>query len=183
MNPVERVINEMRRLKEFVDCGDVVDPYDLDEWADAIEAAMREPVAEVKSCLTLGVGLDSYCQYDKSALEPGTKLFALPPDAQDEIDLLYQVAQKHPGETRHETTRRLIREAQQQSALATDPTTEEDTIERLREALPLLAEARELMDDKPIFAREWVTYVAALKDWRERYDTLFGTDPATENKA
>jgi hypothetical protein len=33
-------------------------------------------------------------------------------------DLLYQVEQKHPDETRHETARRLIREAQRQPAKA-----------------------------------------------------------------
>jgi len=53
-------------------------------------------------------------------------LYAIPSDVAMEIerlkrdynDLLYQVEQKHPDETRHETARRLIRAAQRQPAKA-----------------------------------------------------------------
>ena len=46
--------------------------------------------------------------------------------------------------------------------------------ERLRDALPLLEEARQLMaDDGPMMAADWVRYLRALRSWRERYDQLF----------
>ena len=51
------------------------------EWAESIEAAMREPVAEVRSLP------GDICALDRN-LPVGTPLFALPPDAAGEIERL-----------------------------------------------------------------------------------------------
>jgi len=50
-------------------------PDDLLRWADALEAAMREPVAEIRKS-----SHDTWCAFDPD-LPPGTNLYAFPPDA------------------------------------------------------------------------------------------------------
>ena len=75
---VQDVIREMRLYTEDDNYGP-----DVGRWVIALEAAMREPVA------TIIEGEDGfrYCDWD-SALETGMKLYALPPDAQAEIERL-----------------------------------------------------------------------------------------------
>jgi hypothetical protein len=64
-------------------------PYD--RWADALEQAMREPVAEIEPIDRLDGSVVTYCRYDHDKLPPGTKLFAFPPDAEEEIERLTEL--------------------------------------------------------------------------------------------
>ena len=90
---VQDVIREMRLYTEDDNYGP-----DVGRWVIALEAAMREPVA------TIIEGEDGfrYCDWD-SALETGMKLYALPPDAQAEIERLQRKLMRvhnfplHPG--------------------------------------------------------------------------------------
>jgi len=87
---IEDVLNEMRGFADkgmvSVVCSDI-----MIEWADAIEAAMREPAAEVAE--------DRYStppgENDEiTALLPvGTKLYALPLDAAGEIERLRELVE------------------------------------------------------------------------------------------
>ena len=58
------------------------DAQEFTKWADAIEAAMRERVAEVRHA-----NGTTFCVFDPD-LSHGTKLYAFPPDAQAEIERL-----------------------------------------------------------------------------------------------
>ena len=79
---IEDVLREMR--EEFADDAPVM------RWADAIEAAMREPVGEVgyawspaptSQAAYYGVPFVAVGGH----VPPGTKLYALPPDAATEV--------------------------------------------------------------------------------------------------
>jgi hypothetical protein len=156
----EEVIREMRSYLERYKMYDYPPGHDelaeIEAWAESIEAAMREPVAEIEPRLTLGVGLDSYCQYDKSALEPGTKLFAFPPDAAAEIkrwtaeyaeyrnDMATRIfARQAEIEQLQESCRRredrAIEASHQARVLANVCADQKREIERLREALQQIA--------------------------------------------
>jgi hypothetical protein len=78
---IQDVINEMRDYAEIR----YAPPQSatLFRWADALEAAMREPVAQI---MERRMG-PQYCEWD-SSLDAGTKLYALPPDAAGEIERL-----------------------------------------------------------------------------------------------
>jgi hypothetical protein len=83
----EDVIREMREIAAVLTY-EHSEPYvvtsgEIKDWADALEAAMREPVATI---IEAEDGF-RYCDWD-SALETGTKLFAFPPDAAGEIEML-----------------------------------------------------------------------------------------------
>jgi len=75
----------IREMREYSDPHS--DPW---RWADAFEAAMNEPVAEVH-CLNLGSSVSyNVLRFlpDTFGLEAGTKLFILPPDVAGEIEVL-----------------------------------------------------------------------------------------------
>jgi hypothetical protein len=54
-----------------------------------IISAMLEPVAEIEPIDRLDGSIVTYCRYDHNKLPPGTKLYALPPDAAAEIARLH----------------------------------------------------------------------------------------------
>jgi hypothetical protein len=89
MNTIQEVIEEMR-----TDCSR---DAQVQRWADALEAAMREPVAEVDG---LGFVIETGLIGD---MEPGTKLYTLPPNAQAEIARLKALwyADADPRETEY----------------------------------------------------------------------------------
>ena len=76
---IDEVLQNLRDC-DYVECKD---------WADAIEAAMREQVAEVRHA-----NGTTFCVFDPD-LSHGTKLYALPPDAQAELlSLTEQLAER-----------------------------------------------------------------------------------------
>jgi hypothetical protein len=85
MIPAE-VIREMR-LRIEDECPPGIE--DVKNWADALEAAMREPVAEIEPINRLDGSIVTYCRYDQYKLPPGTKLYTFPPDAAAEIERLH----------------------------------------------------------------------------------------------
>jgi hypothetical protein len=87
MTPTE-VIAEMRNMtREDVDYG----PWD--RWADALEAAMREPVAEVIDT-PYGPAMTGRHMLNIEDLPPGTKLYTVPPDQSAEIERLHGVIER-----------------------------------------------------------------------------------------
>jgi hypothetical protein len=79
MTPTE-VIAEMR-----TDCSR---DAQVQRWADALEAAMREPVAEVIDT-PYGPAMTGRHMLNIEALPPGTNLYAMPPDQSAEIKRLH----------------------------------------------------------------------------------------------
>jgi hypothetical protein len=81
----EEIVREIRDDIDCVDFNDPITPDDLRRWADGIEASMREPVAEY---VALPDGLE--WRFRPQIFDPpvGTKLFAFPPDAEEEIRYL-----------------------------------------------------------------------------------------------
>jgi hypothetical protein len=88
MKKIIEVIREMRELEEMevprIDLGAVT----IYRWRTTLEAAMREPVAEIEPINRLDGSIVTYCRYDRTELPPGTKLYAMPPDAAAEIRYL-----------------------------------------------------------------------------------------------
>jgi hypothetical protein len=76
MTDIQEVLREMREW----------DSVASREWADAIEAAMREPVAEVIAYE--GIKIVNARSAKLALLPLGTKLYALPPDQSAEIERL-----------------------------------------------------------------------------------------------
>jgi hypothetical protein len=80
---IEEVLKEMRESRARAedrycdpDGGSAATGADVLRWASAIEAAMREPVAEVRACEW------GWCMklLAPNAVDHGTKLYALPPN-------------------------------------------------------------------------------------------------------
>jgi hypothetical protein len=76
MMSVQDVLREMRSVAASDWAKEQGEVDDLNEWADTIEAAMREPVAEVRACEW------GWCMklLAPNAVDHGTKLYALPPN-------------------------------------------------------------------------------------------------------
>jgi hypothetical protein len=74
--------NEMRGSRR-------IEVWVLEQWADAIEAAMTQPAATVRGYYMFPEDAEPrFTEIDKINLPEGTKLYALPPDAQAEIERL-----------------------------------------------------------------------------------------------
>ena len=88
MKTPEEIIREMREYAEHLrslGASRAVFAVSFCRWADALEAAMREPVAEYTA---LPDGLE--WRFRPQIFDPpvGTKLYAFPPDAEEEIERL-----------------------------------------------------------------------------------------------
>ena len=140
MTPSE-VLREMRSFARMM--GEPVP-----QWADAIEAAMREPVAEVSDTQSRKILWETYAHAERH--QPGTKLFAFPPDAQAELlSLTEQLA------ARDAEIQRLQEAVQERDGVIERVLLREL---RLREAI---TEANEAMRDGSDLTA-WAILVAAL---------------------
>ena len=82
----EDVVREMRKVAATLD--DSPQGY-IEGWASTIEAAMRGPVAEFISTFVSGEWKGAIrVRWIGNPIPPGTKLYALPPDAAGEIERL-----------------------------------------------------------------------------------------------
>jgi hypothetical protein len=131
MMSVQDVLREMRSVAASDWAKEQGEVDDLNEWADTIEAAMREPVAEVVFVDFLEDGAVRMIQ-PLAKFGPGTKLYALPPDAAAEIERLQAVANRggHLAVASAEIER-----------LKADAESCRKDAERMREALAMIATA------------------------------------------
>jgi hypothetical protein len=116
---VSDIIREMHR---WADCRD--DSQQIEAWAAALEAAMREPVATANK---QGLVHEYFPR--------GTKLFALPPDAAGEIERLQESCRRRED--------RATEASHQASVLANVCADQKRKIERLREAAETALECLE----------------------------------------
>jgi len=124
MTPID-VIREMREMAD----AEGLNEMDILRWAGALEQAMREPVAEVYEsadsvCGERGTEID---WIGSRRCDPGTKLYCLPPDAEEEIERLQESCRRRED--------RATEASHQASVLANVCADQKKEIERLREAV------------------------------------------------
>ena len=86
---IQDVLREMRSCAASDWAKEQGEVDDLNEWANAVEQAMREPAAEL-------VRTSTGSEWAFRLMDPpiGTKLFAFPPSAQAEIEQLREALEK-----------------------------------------------------------------------------------------
>jgi len=142
MKTPEEILREMRQeFRTNMDGEAIVGVKRIRGWADALEEAMREPVAEYTA---LPDGLE--WRFRPQIFDPpvGTKLYCLPPDAEEEIRYL----------------RSRLADATKANDLFQTATDAE--IERLREALEDACLTFSQYGEQP--PQKWLTALAKKED-------------------
>lgn len=122
-------------------------------WADAIEAAMREPVAEVVPVIISR--RERYTEIrpkGKAATVPGTKLFTFPPDQRAEIEMLRE-ENLHVHNLLAEARAKNDKAPAEYEALRTR---NEDLQSRLARAETLAESLNALLRDQETLAKRWL---------------------------